>query len=122
MKQRGFAWGHESAQDGAEARDTAIAAVGEATLEWQARALAAIRVVATSQDEFTTDDVWRVLGREPEIEGRAMGAAVLTAARLGLLVRTNYTAKSLRVACHRRDLRVWRSLVFVERAEGAEGA
>ena len=118
MKQRGFAWGHESALEGAAARDAAIAAAGEASLEWQARALAAIRVVAASQGEVTTDDVWRVLGREPEIEGRAMGAAMITAARLGLIARTDRTVKSLRASCHRRDLRVWRSLVFVERVEG----
>jgi hypothetical protein len=96
-------WARENAQDGAEARDTAIAQVGEATPDWQAQALAAIRQIAASQATLTTDDVWRALGRDHDLEGRAMGAAILTAARLGLVARTNYTEKSLRVVCHRRN-------------------
>jgi hypothetical protein len=33
----------------------------------------------------------------------------------GLILRTPETRKSLRVICHRRDLRVWRSLVCQRR-------
>jgi len=74
-------------------------------------ALAVIRSVAQAQSALTTDDIWRVLGRDAELEGRAMGAAMRMAAKLGYVRRTDTTRKSERVACHRRDLRVWESLL-----------
>lgn len=101
----------ESPREGAKARDRAIDQVERATGEWQVEALNAIRNVATSRPELTTDDVWRALGRDPEVEGRAMGAAMRHAAKLGLIERTDRTVRSMRVACHRRDLRVWRSKI-----------
>lgn len=107
-----FDWSSENKRAGAKARDAAIAQVERSTGEWQVDALASIRSVAYEREELTTDDVWRALGREPEIEGRGMGAAMRQAAKLGLVQRTDRTKKSVRVACHRRDLRVWRSLVW----------
>lgn len=94
------------------ARDASIDQVELSTAEWQEQAILAIRAVARIQPTITTDDVWRVLGRDPDLEGRAMGAAMRTAAGLGYVERTDVTQKSKRVACHRRDLRVWRSLIF----------
>lgn len=93
------------------ARDLGIARVGAATEEWQEQAVEAIRALARRQAELTTDDVWERLGRDADIEGRAMGAAMRTAAKLGYIRRTDRTHKSERVACHRRDLRVWESLL-----------
>ena len=101
----------ENAKEGAKARDRAIDQVERGSGEWQVEALSAIRRVAASVPELTTDDVWRALGRDPEIEGRAMGAAMRHAAKLGLIERTDRTTRSLRVACHRRDLRVWKSRI-----------
>lgn len=71
----------------------------------------AIKFVALSQATLTTDDVWRVLGRTDDVEGRAMGAAMRTAAHMGYIVRTDQTEKSVRAVCHRRDLRVWESRI-----------
>lgn len=102
----------QNKQAGAKARDRAIDRVERASGEWQVDALAAIRGVAAAQAELTTDDVWRALGRDPEVEGRAMGAAMRQAAKLGLIERTDRTVRSLRVACHRRDLRVWTSRIY----------
>jgi hypothetical protein len=104
-------WAREDKRAGAQARDASIAQVERGSGEWQIEALVAIRAVAAAQTEVTTDDVWRTLGRDPDVEGRAMGAAMRAAAKLGLVERTDRTVKSLRVACHRRDLRVWRSRI-----------
>jgi len=97
----------ESPRAAIRARDRAIDQVERGSGEWQVEALTAIRQVARTQPELTTDDVWRALGRDPDVEGRAMGAAMRQAAKLGLIERTDRTTKSARVACHRRDLRVW---------------
>ncbi len=97
----------ENPKAGAAARDRAIEQVERGSGEWQLDAVVAIRKVAAVQPELTTDDVWRALGRDPAIEGRAMGAAMRYAAKIGLIQRTDRTTKSARVACHRRDLRVW---------------
>ena len=104
-------WNREDKRASAVARDKAIGRVERATGEWQVDALAAIRAVAYANTELTTDDVWKALGRNPDVEGRAMGAAMRAAAKLGLVRRTDRTKKSHRVACHRRDLRVWESKV-----------
>ena len=97
-------------QHAAVLRDIGIDRVRTSTEEWQARALLVIKDLASLLDDFTTDDVWRFLGRGSE-EGRAMGAAMRTAAFRGWVERTDETRKSERVSCHRRDLRVWRSLL-----------
>lgn len=109
-------WSREDRVSSAVARDKAIGQVERSTGEWQVDALAAIRALATQMHEFTTDDVWRSLGRDPDVEGRAMGAAMRSAAKLRLVRKTERTRKSQRVACHRRDLRVWESLIL--RKEG----
>lgn len=116
-------WNREDKRESAKARDEGIERVARGSGEWQVEALVAIRSVAATQAEVTTDDVWRKLGRDPDIEGRAMGAAMRAAAKLGLVVRTDRTMKSHRIACHRRDLRVWRSLIHHEhgREENADG-
>jgi hypothetical protein len=107
-------WAREDKREGAQARDVAIERVARGSGEWQVDALAAIRSLAAAQPSLTTDDVWRTLGRDPDVEGRAMGAAMRAAAKLGLVRKTERTTKSHRVACHRRDLRVWRSLLHPE--------
>lgn len=101
----------ENAKAAMRARDAGIACAERGSGTWQVDALAAIRKIATEQPELTTDDVWRALGRDPDLEGRAMGAAMVSAAKLGLIERTDRTTKSARVACHRRDLRVWLSRI-----------
>lgn len=98
------------------ARDEAIRRVDEAAdVAWKQQAHAAIVWLAVHRATFTTDDVWRrldaleILGpREP----RALGALMRTAKRRGLIRPLNRWIQSERVACHRRDLRLWESLVF----------
>lgn len=99
------------AEQSERARDIGIARVEASTTEWQSEAITTIREIATKQPTLTTDDVWHELGRDENLEGRAMGAAMQMAAKLGYIRRTNTTQKSVRVACHRRDLRIWESLL-----------
>lgn len=97
-------------QDAAEARrrrDEAVERVGtNADDEWKRRALDAVRVLAESGQNFTSDDVWARVGspREP----RALGAVMRDAQRRELCVPTPDYRPSARPECHARPVRVWR--------------
>jgi hypothetical protein len=97
------------------ARDEAVHRVDEhAEEDWKAAALDAVRFIAEKRDVFTTDAVWWLLGQqdvEPPHEERALGAVMQAAARQGWIAPTDRTRKSIRPACHARDLRIWRSLL-----------
>lgn len=85
-----------------------------ASAEWMAACMDAIRLVAEHRQELTTDSVWAVLSRwqiEEPHESRAMGAAMRKARTSGWITPTHQTSRSVRPACHRRDLRVWSSLI-----------
>lgn len=98
---------------GEQLRDQALAQVAASDPSWQETVLLLVRAVAREKPTLTTDDVWQALGgHDPSMEGRAMGAVMVTAAHQGVIVKTPMTLKSERAACHRRDLRVWKSLVY----------
>lgn len=81
---------------------------------WFNAALRAVRLIAIHRSEFTTDSVWAVLARwqiEGPHEERAMGAVMRRAKSLRWCEPTNQTSRSVRPACHRRDLRIWQSLI-----------
>lgn len=91
------------------ARDAAIEQVGaNASVWWMDNALAAIRQCARALPEFTTDDVWRVLGQSEGMENRAMGAAMRKAAQDGIITPTDRYRNSEQVSCHGRPKRLWR--------------
>ncbi len=95
-------------------KEVAIARVATAHSKWVDVAMVAVRIIAERRGEFTTDAVWHVLERAgivTAIEPRAMGAAMRRASREGVCVPTPRTSKSVRPACHRRPLQVWRSLI-----------
>lgn len=98
-----------------EAADAAIEQVDfNADPTWKKAADKAIRHVAVTRREFSTDDVWEVLYElaiEPPDEPRALGAAMRRAARDGFIVATDRVVRSARPECHTRPIRVWRSLV-----------
>lgn len=95
-----------------EAKRAAIARV-EANMEpdWAAAVEAAILVVCRRMREFTTDDVWDEFGdADLPHEKRAMGAAMLRAARNGWIEATDRTRPSARAVCHANPKRVWKVL------------
>lgn len=81
--------------------------------DWRDAALTAIKVVAKTMVEFTTDDVMAV---DPELERarepRALGPTMLRAAREGWIEPTDRYAPSKRKQSNLRPKRVWRSLLF----------
>jgi len=60
--------------------------------------------------EFTTDDVEPLCMLTPN-EPRAWGAAMMRAARDGIIERTGRTRQSNSRVCHARDKRVWKSKI-----------
>jgi hypothetical protein len=95
----------------AAARERALDQVEGGSASWQEEAIVVLRRIAREKSELTTDDLWRALARPDDLEPRAAGALMRRAVREKLVERTDRTRKSERVACHRRDVRVWRSLV-----------
>ena len=102
--------------DGIKARDKAIDQVERnADPDWKKEARTAIEVLAASRDEFTTDAVWAVLEKRDVLvithEKRAMGAIMRSAQKDKWVEGTDRHVLSTRKKCHRRPIRVWRSLV-----------
>lgn len=93
------------------ARDAAIAGVEAAHLSAAAMVRAAVRGVARTRDEFTTDDVWAVLADNAEAvaEPRLMGAVIQRMSRNDEIRPTGTYRKSARPVCHSRPVKVWKS-------------
>lgn len=95
----------------AQLRDRAIdRAASGASQEWLQEAQRAVGRVARARQEFTTDDVWQIVGSPAE--PRAMGAVMRWAKKEGLCKATDRTRLSERRECHCRPLTVWWSLVY----------
>ena len=81
-------------------------------LEWRARALDALHVVARRQAELTGDDVWQQLGEVDDRYAAAMGPIFRMAAKAGVITSTGRFVESQRPSRHRCGIRVWRSLAY----------
>ena len=103
-------------QEGARLRDEGIErAGGAAPVLAVADALWAVCYVARHRATFTTDHVWAVLEAidAPSFpEPRALGAVMRDAQREGWIAATDDYDLSKRKVCHRRPLRIWRSLRY----------
>jgi len=98
-------------------KEAALARVEEAAdPQWKAKAKEAIRIVARTLPEFTTDEVWKLL--PPTRENRVLGALMIAAQKEGTVAWTNRTVKSDRPGCNRRPVRIWRSLIYPRAASG----
>lgn len=96
--------------NGAAERTYASLKVSQAaSLDWCEEALEAVVSVALRQEEFTTDDVWELVGPPPN--PRNMGNVMRKATKLGhaeamdQVVRGKDTRRGVMI-------RVWRSLIF----------
>lgn len=77
----------------------------ESAISWAARSLR----------EFTSDEVHAWLDHQGITElahPNAMGAALLVAARAGVIENTGRVRKSQRTGAHRRAVAIWRSMIF----------
>lgn len=106
-----------SARASAKARDEGINQAGaNASEEWKAAAHAAVLFIAKRRAKFTTDAIWYVLrdkGIAAPHEPRALGGIMLWAVAEGLCVSTWKYKRSVRVACHRRPVVTYKSLVLL---------
>lgn len=100
------------------AKEAAIArAEGAANEEWKSDALQAVAKLAKRQTTLTADDVWGELSTASAAttaEPRALGGIMKLASKMGLIEATEGFVLSSRVACHRRPVRIWRSLAWRE--------
>ena len=113
------------AQAAEAALNDAVERVERATdAEWLKAAQAALRLVAEHRETFTTDALHAILARwgiDAPREPRALGAIMRWGKSQGICQPTHMTSRCIRVACHRRDLRVWKSLIFSAQANGWAG-
>lgn len=102
--------------DAMAARDEAIERVEKnAEPVWKEECRSAIRHLAMSKAEITTDDVWEYLadlGVDLPHEVRAIGPMMIRASRDGWITATDRYRNSHRVECHARPIRIWGSLIF----------
>jgi hypothetical protein len=99
-------------------KDRAIYVVGAfADQDWKKEARAAVRILCRTGDDFTGDDVWRLLAgvSASTPEPRALGAIIKEAAKDGLIHATGEYRKSIRKESHRRPLQVWRPIAYKHR-------
>jgi hypothetical protein len=74
-----------------------------------------ITSIASRQAELTSDDLWREMeaaGIGAMFQPNALGAAFRAAAVNGHIESTGRVVKSARVSAHRRNVLVWRSLIY----------
>lgn len=77
---------------------------------WTQDARGALRLIAATGIEFTTDDLWARLPAPPE--PRAMGAIIRWGAEQGVIVDTGRARKSTRPECHARPVTIWRGVAL----------
>lgn len=98
------------------ATDEAIKQVAEnMDIQWQKLAWETLKLIAENHPEFTTDDLWAVLDRYPDItthEPRAMGAIMRKAVKHRWVVTTGRYVKTKRPIAHQKPIAVWKSLAY----------
>lgn len=97
-----------------EARDAAIGRVSAAASpSFILAASTAVILLAGERQFLTTDDVWVELERvgQTVAEPRALGAVMRDMQAKRIILPTPRYEPSKRIACHRRPIRVWRSLI-----------
>jgi len=90
------------------ARDEAMDRVNEnADPEWKDLATTTVLRVAVAYAEFTTDDVWEVLGDEKPHEPRALGPIMALLSRRNIIRKTGGMRESKRPEAHMNPKAVW---------------
>ena len=88
--------------------------------DWTDDAFNALIKVASSKEEFTTDDIWKLLDVHP-VEPRSMGVVLRRASALGLISNTFRVKQSVRAICHNANKTIWESMIY-EQCEQQEEA
>ena len=100
-----------------EVTEEAIARVERnANQDWLDAFMRALKKVAREKLHFNTDSVWEAFEADypqpDQHEPRAAGAVVRLAMKEGTIAATDMFWNSKRKSCHKRPLRVYRSLIF----------
>jgi hypothetical protein len=105
--------GEEKETPAGEASKAIRKAYRNAAGEWKRAARIAVKSIARETSEFTTREVRARLSQYgvSTHEDRALGAIMRSAAKQGVIEKTDRTVKSGERINHNRDLRVWRSLI-----------
>jgi hypothetical protein len=90
--------------------------------KWYKEAEATVTLLCRRGEDFTTDDVWQLMEHTglKTPEPRAMGSIMRQLSKERLIVPTGMYRKSLRPACHRRPVAVWRPITFHKVTRDAE--
>lgn len=96
----------EAARD--EAMGRAEAGAGEA---WTQEALEAVKAIARSKPELTSDDIW-LSGLSEPAEPRALGPVLAKLKREGVIKKSGRFVQTSRVSRHATDIAVWTSLIY----------
>lgn len=91
-------------------RDQGMARVAAANPDWIEAARAALLRVAGERAFFTAQDLWPHLEGYGVTDNRALGPVLRWGAKNRFIAATHGHELSERPACHRRPVRVWRSL------------
>jgi len=84
--------------------------------DWTDDAFNALIQVASTMEEFTTDDIWKILDLYP-VEPRSMGVVMRRASKLGLIRNTFRVKQSVRAICHNANKTIWESLIYEDTME-----
>ncbi len=103
----------------AMAREITTAAINQAaqnaTNQWMELAWQTLKTVAQEQSELTSDDIWAILDRYPNIqthEPRAMGAIFRKGVKHGWIQKTGRYITTTRPIAHCKPIAVWQSIAF----------
>lgn len=102
---------HDDKDRGIELRERGIDLIEAANAHWIEETVGVVQRLAARRLEFTTDAIWAIVRGAPK-DGRAMGAAMREVRRLAIAEPTDRTVNSVRSDCHRRPIRVWKSLIY----------
>lgn len=86
-----------------------------ATDEWLDLAWQTLKKVATENQTFTTDQIWAILDRYPNVrthEPRAMGSIMRKAVKHGWVQKTDRYVSTNRPIAHGKPIAVWQSLAY----------
>ena len=104
-------------RDGRVLRDEGMGRVNEgADPDWKDQALAALRRLCLERPDFIGDELWEFVERPPG-DARASGPTMLAGRRAGWMEKTGAYKPSTIPTSHCVPRCVWRSLIYVLRAE-----
>jgi hypothetical protein len=86
------------------------------SVHWTVVALEIVHSLAQTTPRFTTDKVWWMIPahyRKVIREPRRLGPVMVKARASGWIISMDKWSKSHRAVNHHRDLRIWKSLLFV---------